>query len=145
MSSDWELEYVMRSQGTPPPSEGTALIENVITEGRRGDVPRGLSKVMQKAFPRWRPGHRPQGWVKTQNGTGATMGDSGREVVSRDPCRQRAGRMNVEVRAVPSLRDDGGVEGAEASSWGRGALRNEKTLQVEGGCSSGQRARWLSP
>lgn len=52
--------------------------------------------------------------------------------------------MNMEVRAVPSLRDDEGVEGAEAS-WGRGALRNKRTLQVEGGCFSGQRARWLSP
>lgn len=62
----------------------------------------------------------------------------------RDPCRQRAGRMNMEVRVVPSLRNDGGVEGAEAS-WGRGALRNERTLQVEGGYFSGQRARWLSP
>lgn len=61
---------------------------------------------------------------------------------SRDPCRQRAGRINTEVRAVPSLRDDGGVEGAEAS-WG--ALRNKRTLQVEGGCFSRQRARWLSP
>lgn len=77
MSSGWELEYVVRSQENPP--RGTALIENVITEGRRGDVSRELSKVMQKVFPRWRPGHRPQGWVKTQNGTGAKMGDSGRE------------------------------------------------------------------
>lgn len=68
----------------------------------------------------------------------------GEKMGSRDPCRQRAGRMNMEVRAVPSLRNDGGVEGAEAS-WGRGALRNERTLQVEGGCFSGQRARWLSP
>lgn len=77
MSSGWELEYVVRSQGTLP--KGTALIGNVITEGRRGDVSRELSKVVQKVFARWRPGHHPQGWVKTQNGTGAKMGDSGRE------------------------------------------------------------------
>lgn len=55
----------------------------------------------------------------------------------RNQGRQRAGRMNVKVRAVPSLRNNGAVEGAEASSWSRGALRNERTLQVEGGVPAG--------
>lgn len=49
---------------------------------------------------------------------------------------RRAGRMNVEVRAAPSLRSKDGQLGwgrAVFSSWGRGVLPSERTQQVRVG------------
>lgn len=67
-------------------------------------------------------------------------GSPRREAGPRDQCRQRAGRMFVEVKGMPSLGSNGGLEGAGCSSWGRGALGNGRTLLVEGGCFSRLRA-----
>lgn len=46
----------------------------------------------------------------------------------------------MEVKGMPSLGSNGGLEGAGCSSWGRGALGNGRTLLVEGGCFSRLRA-----
>lgn len=73
MSSGWELEYVVRSQGIP---QGCS-IDGKCDRGRKeGGCSQRTQQGHTKVFPRWRLRHRPQGWVKTQNGTAAKMGDS---------------------------------------------------------------------
>lgn len=57
--------------------------------------------------------------------------DSGREGGQEKRVQAKAGTDGGGGKGVPSLRSDGEDEGT-VPSWGRGALRNDRTQQAEG-------------